>query len=261
MKKFALMAALAVLMLAGGCVAVRLDYAVDNLGGATAEWHVQALRPAQGGELADSGMRFARDCMNLMASQWEARGIATETVDTYSENSLVGRRMADGGDGDAFPELERWLKDDASPFSAVTTNHIVQGGAQEYYVDATLDWQTALDGATLASAPAELQAAASSLYDSCTISVSFSLPGRAVAYEGTLAEAENKATCTVKTAPGVPARIMLHTRMEKAFLPQPRDGVDTLFQWAPVAVCAVAGIISSIFAIRALRKIKRLRYK
>jgi hypothetical protein len=262
MKKPAVFVVIIMLLAASGCVSVRLDYAMDAAGGLNAEWRVEARRPAEGDDaLLKQGMNFAHEEMSVLASQWESRGIATETVDEADLQGATGRRTFSGDNEGAFDELGRWMKEDGfTPFSAVTANRLMLDNVQEYYLDATLDWADLVEPASLAGASPDLRAGASAVEKNCAVSVSLSLPGRVLEHEGEVEETGGISTCTVKASPGNPARIMLHTRVEKKFTAEAASDVpDALMRWGIVGICGLAGLLMLVIALRCVIKMARYR--
>lgn len=262
MKRSAVLAAILVMLLSGGCVSVRLDYALDAQGAASAVWRVEA-KPSGSGDksLEKKGMTFARDEFAQLAAQWESRGIATETEDQDDLQSVTGRRITSGSREKSFLQLESWMKEeDFSPFSSVTANHITKDNVEEYLLDATIDWKDLVDPAALGAAPSGLRAGADAVTQGSSIVVSVSLPGKAVESAGQTAEANGVTTCTVTTAPGKPARIMLHTRIEKPFSAEVAAATPAAFEkWSFVGACGLAGLFMLIFAIRSIVKMARYR--
>jgi hypothetical protein len=252
-------ALLPVALLLAGCVSVNLGYSLSGNGTASVTWQVEASPSKAGaGDMDTQGMSYARTVFAQMVSSWEGKGMAAQAGGTGDTANVTGSLAFTGAMEESFAKLEGWMKDaQGSPFRSVKSNHAVSMAAEEYMLDAQVDWEDVVDPAMIANAPTGIRNGVDAALKNCKITVTLSLPGTAVEYEGALTEANGIATCTVETSPGKPARIMLHTRVVKAMEAPPARPL--LEVWTLPAALALGGLLMLIIAIRIMAKRARMR--
>jgi hypothetical protein len=255
MKKRIVAVLLPVALLLAGCMSVRLGYSMDANGVAVATWQAEANPPDTGDEKMDlQAMGFARTLFAQMATRWEAAGMTAQTGGTGGAATVTGRREFTGTREEAFAKLEGWMKDaQGSPFRSVKSNHVATTAAEEYLLDAEVDWEDLADPSTVANAPAGVRTRLDLALKAGKITVTLSLPGTAVEHEGALTEAGGIATCAVETSPGKPARILLHTRVVHEMVVPPERPLLEI--WGLPGILALCGL--AMLAIAVIGFVKR----
>jgi hypothetical protein len=248
-------------MLLAGCVAANLTYSLNTEGTANVFWKLEATTSGEKqSTLVSSGMDFARSQFATLASQWKSQGFDASTSEADNSVAVTGQLSSQGSRELSFQQLESWMQSETlSPFSTVKSNHQVSATAEEYLLDATVDWKDIVNSAELSAAPVDLRSNAQLVMKNSKITVSITLPGKAVDSEGTLVENNGLATCTVTATPDKPVRIMLHTRIEQAYKPKTIASAGNFRQWSFVAACALSGLFLLILASRIVVKMRKSR--